>query len=295
MPPALTPSAARSGKPQPFLDPQQIAALYADMARVDRRSNTLLDAKTSGKHVGEHVAHLLASAAPHLTANPALIADLGCGNGRPTRAVAQHFPQANMLAIDASTTMLSAARAHLHNRLGADADRIAYLRADFHQLPIADAAIDAATAIFCLYHSTDPSKAITEIARSLTPGGAALLVTKSTNSYHELDELLAQTGIDPDATGRPSLYQSAAGHLLPDIAATALTVDAVIRDEHTFCFRTAQHLADYLTTVPKYHLPSSLHTDPEALAAELRRRRGDEPATTTSTITYVVGHRPQRP
>ena len=47
---------------------------------------------------------------------------------------------------------------------------------------------------------------IAEIGRSLRPDGIAVLVTKSADSYHELDQLLADTGLDTGAATRPSLY-----------------------------------------------------------------------------------------
>ena len=117
--------------------------------------------------------------------------------------------------------MLTAARAHLREHLGIEADRVSYLRADFHHLPLTDAAYHAAVAVFCLYHSPHPARAIAEIARCLIPGGVAVLVTKSADSYHELDELLATTGLDPDATHRPSLYETADSTRLPALTASA--------------------------------------------------------------------------
>jgi SAM-dependent methyltransferase len=258
---------------------------------VSRRSGALLAAKIQGRHVGELIADLLHAATTNFTHGPAVIADVGCGAGQPTRTVAQRFPHARMLAIDASADMLATARAHLHDRLAADARRVTYLRADFHRLPLEDGACQAAVAAFCLYHSPHPAQAVNEVARALASGGAAILVTKSADSYHELDELLVATGLDPDATARPSLYATASSTLLPAQAATALTLETVTHDRHVFCFSDARHLADYLTTVPKYRLGGPLRTDPAALATELRRRRGDGPVRTTSTITCVVARR----
>ena len=60
------------------------------------------------------------------------------------------------------------------------------LTADFHPLPLTDAAVDLAVAVMCLYHSPAPHLAIAEIARSLRPHGAAIFVTKAADSYREL-------------------------------------------------------------------------------------------------------------
>lgn len=299
MPPTQPPpprsSATQQFPESPFTDPERVPVLYADQARVRRRSRALLDAKIEGRHVGELIAELLHTSGPDLTTEPAFIADIGCGTGHPTRILAQRFPLARLLAIDASAPMLTAARTHLRDQLATDARRVTYLKADFHHLPLADATYDAAVAAFCLYHSPHPARAIAEIARCLIPGGAAVLVTKSADSYHELDDLVAATGLDPDATQRPSLYETADSTRLPELTATALTVEAVLHDRHVFQFRDAHHLGEYLITVPKYQLPEPLRTTPAALAAELRRRRGDGPVTTTSTITCILARRPPRP
>ncbi|MBV9448245.1 MAG: methyltransferase domain-containing protein [Streptosporangiaceae bacterium] len=299
MPPTPTPpprsSATQQFPERPFVDPGVVPALYADQARVRRRSRALLDAKIEGRRVGKLLADLLHTAAPGLATEPAVIADIGCGTGHPTRMLAQRFPHARLLAIDASAPMLRAARAHLREHLATGGHRITYLQADFHHLPLADAAYTAAVAVFCLYHSPHPARAITEIARCLTPSGAAVLATKSADSYHELDKLLVTTGLDPDATRRPSLYETADSARLPELTATALTVQAVLHDRHVFRFRDAHHLADYLITVPKHQLPEPVRTTPGALAVELRRRRGDGPTITTSTITCILARKPSRP
>ncbi|MGH3873465.1 MAG: class I SAM-dependent methyltransferase [Pseudonocardiaceae bacterium] len=288
-------SATRRFPQHPFTDPAQVPALYADQTQVGRRSRALLDAKIEGSYVGEVIAELLDTTAPDLAIKHAVIADVRCGTGHPTRTLAQHFPHARLLALDASASMLTAARAHLREHLATDAHRVTYVQADFHHLPLADAAYHAAVAVFCLYHSPHPARAIAEIARCLVSGGAAFLVTKSADSYHELDNLVAATGLDPAAIHRRSLYETADSTRLPELTATALTVETVLHDRHVFRFRDAHHLAEYLITVPKHQLPEPVRTAPSALAAELRRRRGDGPVTTTSTITWIVARRSARP
>jgi SAM-dependent methyltransferase len=277
---------------RPFADPAQIPGLYADHHRVDRRSNALLNAKTHGLHVGETAADLLTSVilpARRDSVSAPVVADIGCGNGRPTRALLTRFPHARFLAVDASAAMLAQARAHLAPHQTRANDPM-YLQADFHHLPLADQAVDAATAFFCLYHSGRPGHVLYEISRVLKPTGMALMISKSGDSYQELDQLMVDTGLDTDATRRPSLYAAASGEDLPTLAAASLNVVLVLRDPHVFCFRDARHLADYLVTIPKYQL-GDLRGDPAALAAELRRRRGDGPTTATSTITYVLASR----
>ncbi|WP_395110612.1 class I SAM-dependent methyltransferase [Actinomadura sp. SCN-SB] len=51
-----------------------------------------------------------------------MIADIGCGTGHPTRTLAGRSPTARLLAIDASTAMLIAARTHLQAQPAATAN-----------------------------------------------------------------------------------------------------------------------------------------------------------------------------
>lgn len=166
--------------------------------------------------------------------------------------------------------------------------------ADFSCLPLADASCDLAVAAFCLYHAAGPGKVVGEITRCLRQGGTAILVTKSADSYRELDHLMADSGLDPCALARPSLYQAAHSGNLPDLAAEHLTVQRVIHETHRFAFNDLTHTAEYLATSPKYGLPARLAAEPEALAAALRERVDDQPVTTSSIVTYVVATRPEK-
>lgn len=289
---------------QPFVDPHQVPGLYADRKRVKRRSDALLKAKIQGLHVGETAAALLGWTVPapglRPDGRPAVIADIGCGQGRPTRTLIRRLPLAHVLAIDASTVMLTQARALLSTPAANPApppaqqsgSPVALLAADFHRLPLDDGSLDAATAVFCLYHSVHPWQVIGEIARTLTTHGTEVLISKFADSYRELDLLLADSDLDPHAPDRPSLYGSASGEALADLAASALSVQTVLHDRHVFQFRNIAHVTEYLLTVPKYRLPADLLGDSAAIAARLRQHHGDGPFQTTSTITYVLARRP---
>ena len=159
--------------------------------------------------------------------------------------------------------------------------------ADFHHLPFADASLDVAVAAFCLYHAARPGVVMAELVRSLVPGGRAILATKSVDSYHELDILVAASGVDPAARRRPSLYASFHSGNAARIVGRHLSVRRVVHQRHIFRFTDLVHLADYLATTPKYHLPAEIATDPQELAAALGRRLGERTITTTSTVTYV--------
>lgn len=267
----------------PFTDPALVSGpLYASAGRLARRTGALHRARVSGRHAGQVIADLAAEAVPKPGAST-LVADIGCGRGTTTRMLTQRLPAAAVVGVDISPTMLAAAR----HRLPAES-RAALARADFHHLPLADASCDVVVAAFCLYHSPAPERVISEITRCLRRGGTAILVTKSADSYRELDHLMAASGLDPHALSRPSLYQAAHSGNLPALVSTRLRVKRVIHHAHRFTFANLAHAAEYLATSPKYALPAEVTADPAGLAAVLREHLPDHPVTAASTVTYLV-------
>ncbi|MGS2811631.1 class I SAM-dependent methyltransferase [Nocardia sp. MW-W600-9] len=264
----------------PFTDPDSVAGLYADAGRTEQRTSALLTAKTSGDNA---TATIVGLAAHHAPKSPA-VCEIGCGRGTVTLALAQAFTPSRHTVVDISPAFLSTvAKRAAH--LGFVVETV---RGDFHHLPLPDASFDVLVAAFCLYHSTRPADVVAEIARCLAPGGRAILATKSAESYYEIDQLMVDTGLDPQATSRPSLYDTFHSANAADIVATGLEISEVIHRDHTFRFTDFDHLAAYAVTVPKYQLPQWLGTNPRDLAAELRRRTHDRPLTATSTVTYIA-------
>jgi len=275
---------------RPFLDPTLVhGPLYARADRLAQRSGALRRAKIAGQPVAELAAQLAAATLPG--GSDRLVVDIGCGRGTTTGVLAERLAPAGVVAVDRSPELLAAAR----TRLRKHATHVRFICADFHRLPLGGASCQAVVAAFCLYHSPRPTDVLTELARCLAPGGVAVLVTKSADSYTTLDELVARSGLDPDATTRPSLYAAAHSANLPALAATVLDVNRVIHEQHCFRFADLGHVAEYLATSPKYTLPAPLRGNHLALAAALRARLPDRPVPATSTVTYVVATRPPQP
>ncbi|MGH3980277.1 MAG: class I SAM-dependent methyltransferase [Pseudonocardiaceae bacterium] len=268
----------------PFTDPQLLAPLYATAGRLAQRTEALHAAKIRGEDATATITELAAQVAP---TNP-VVCDIGCGRGTTTLALAACLAPQRLIALDQSPALLDTVR----NRAAQAGHTVETMCADFHQLPLPEASVDVAVAAFCLYHSPHPEQVVAAIAGRLAAGGHAVLVTKSADSYHEIDQLIADAGLDPDATSRPSLYASFHSGTAAEITATALRVVQVVHQEHLFRFAGLDHLADYLATSPKYQLPEHLAGQTAALAGELRRRMPDEPVTATSTVTYVTAARP---
>ncbi|MGH3614344.1 MAG: class I SAM-dependent methyltransferase [Pseudonocardia sp.] len=268
----------------PFTDPDLVAGpLYATASRLAQRTGALHAAKISG---GDATATIVDLAASSAVPSP-VVCDIGCGRGTTTLRLAARLAPARLIAVDQSPALLDT----MAERLGDAGHTVEAVCADFHHLPLPEASIDVAVAAFCLYHSPRPECVVADIARCLAGGGRAVLVTKSADSYHEIDQLIADAGLDPRAIVRPSLYESFHGDTAPDITATSLRVEQVLRQRHVFGFAGLDQLASYVATSPKYHLPEHLARDVGLLSDELRRRLPDRPVTTTSTITYVTAVR----
>ena len=104
--------------------------------------------------------------------------DLGCGEGRLSRDLKVLGHQ--VVAVDASTTMLRAAR-------DADHELEAHL-ADAAALPFADRAFDCVVAFMSLQDVDDLEGAVSEAARVLEPGGRlCLAVVHPLNSAGSFD------------------------------------------------------------------------------------------------------------
>ena len=238
---------------------------------------------------GADAAATIAALAIAANPSPARVADIGCGRGTTTAWLASQHPAAAVVAIDLSLALLAAARDRLHaaNR------RAGLVAGDFHHLPLATGSLDLAVVAFCLYHSPHPGQALAEIGRSLRAGGHLIAATKSTDSYQTVDTLIADSGLDPKAAQRPSLYQTFhTGNAEQAVTAAGLLVCGRVDQEHQFRFADLDHLAEYAATCPKYRLPEEPTRDPRRLAAALRRLLPDAPTIAASTVTYLVAVRP---
>jgi SAM-dependent methyltransferase len=113
---------------------------------------------------------VIAECAPPGVAN---ILDLGCGTGRYSGALAEHFA-ARVAALDPSQKMLIQARAKR-------APRVWYARACGEWLPLRDACVDMVFMSMIFHHLKDPHQTLVDCRRVLGPGGVACLRTGTTD------------------------------------------------------------------------------------------------------------------
>jgi len=101
-------------------------------------------------------------------ASGSLIIDLGCGTGRFSEPLAEHF-DARVMGVDPSSKMLEQARGKLRG------DRVVFECASASALPVADGAADLVFMSMVLHHLDDAAAVARECRRVLRKGGHVAL------------------------------------------------------------------------------------------------------------------------
>jgi malonyl-CoA O-methyltransferase len=151
----------------PFaINPQRI---HADFQRLGCRS----DQNTAvSKTLGENLLQRLVS----FNLQPQVIVDLGAGRGIFTEALAQHYPEAQVIAVDYALSQLQ-------NR-GVAKKSALCARAEI--LPFADNSVDLLFCHLMLHWCANPEVVIHEIQRVLKPNGVLLFSVLAPDSLQEL-------------------------------------------------------------------------------------------------------------
>ena len=101
------------------------------------------------------------------------ILDLGCGTGRYSGALAEHFGAA-VTAVDPSEKMLAESRRK-------NAPNVTCLQGHGEQLPLGDGSVDMVFMSMVFHHFADPGQVARECHRVLRPGGVVVLRGASTD------------------------------------------------------------------------------------------------------------------
>jgi malonyl-CoA O-methyltransferase len=154
------------------LEPSRVGASF------DRAAREYDAAAFLQKEVGERLLERL-----DLMANvPARVLDVGCGTGRPTRALQKLYPKAQVIGLDLAPGMLKMA-AKKRPWLGKRAD---FICAEAAQLPLADASCDLLYASLLLQWCEDLDATLLEWRRLLKPHGLLLFSTLGPDTLKEL-------------------------------------------------------------------------------------------------------------
>jgi trans-aconitate 2-methyltransferase len=96
------------------------------------------------------------------------VLDACCGSGRVTEQLVERLPGGHVVALDASPSMVEAAR----ERLGRFGDRVSFVVADLgHPLSMGDASVDAILSTATFHWVPDHDALFAILARVLRPGG----------------------------------------------------------------------------------------------------------------------------
>lgn len=145
------------------------AATYDSAARLQRR-------------VGDELLVALAEEAPP-DWRPRVVADIGCGTGRFTRALKSRYPSATCAGIDLAKGMVVYAGHHARER---GDEGIHWLCGDAEQLPLEDGSLDLAYSNFTFQWCQQPAPLMAELCRVLRPGGMLVFSSLGPASLAEL-------------------------------------------------------------------------------------------------------------
>ncbi len=111
------------------------------------------------------------------------VADVGTGTGYLLPLLSSRF--ARVIAVDASETMLQAAR---HRPELKDSGNVDFRAGTLDRLPVDTDSLDLAIASLVLHHVLEPAGAIIELRRSLRPGGVLLLIEQEPHHHAEFHD-----------------------------------------------------------------------------------------------------------
>lgn len=148
----------------------------------------------------------------HIDWDGKAVLDLGCAGGFMAEALARRG--AHVTGIDPAADAIAAARTHART----EGLRIGYDVGVGEALPYEDASFDAIVCVDVLEHVTDLNRVLTEVARTLRPGGMFLFDTINRNPLarfatiiiaEDVLRLLPRGTHDPDMFIKPRELQGA--------------------------------------------------------------------------------------
>ena len=120
------------------------------------------------------------------------IMDAGCGSGRVTELVAERFPNARVVALDGSSSMIEQARGRLE-RFG---DRITFVLADLmHPLPVSEP-VDAVFSTATFHWVPDHDALFANLAGAMSPGAQLVAQCGGAGNLTSVVRVLGDLGAD---------------------------------------------------------------------------------------------------
>ena len=120
------------------------------------------------------------------------VMDAGCGSGRVTELVAGRFPDARIVALDGSPSMIEQARGRLE-RFG---DRVTFVLADLmHPLPVGEA-VDAILSTATFHWIPDHDSLFANLAGAMRPGARLVAQCGGAGNLSSVVRVLDDLGAD---------------------------------------------------------------------------------------------------
>lgn len=156
---------------------------------LDRRSIRRAFSRAAGVYarharVQATVAERLLERLDGLKFEPQRILDLGAGPGHQARALAERFPAARVVAMDAALPMMTAAG----RQRGRFRKRFERVVADARELPLARASVDLLYSSLMLQWIDDLPAVLNGFRRVMKPGGLLMISTFGPDTLQELRE-----------------------------------------------------------------------------------------------------------
>ncbi len=115
----------------------------------------------------------------------ARVIDIGCGEGKFTRALTAHFDEVHGVDVKASSIAKAQAAAQAENK------DVQFQVASGEALPFADGSFDVVVFSNSLHHMPDPARALAEAARVMKSGGLLYVMEPvASGNYHEATKLV---------------------------------------------------------------------------------------------------------
>jgi trans-aconitate 2-methyltransferase len=119
-----------------------------------------------------------------------VVLDAGCGSGRVTEALAERLPRGRVVAVDASPSMIAAAR----DRLARFGERVTYVVADLGRpLPLAEP-VDVVVSTAAFHWVPDHDALFGNLAAATRPGGRLVAQFGGAGNVEHLMRVLAGIG-----------------------------------------------------------------------------------------------------
>lgn len=140
----------------------------------------------------------------------ATILDLGCGPGGLAVELVPRLPEARIVGLDVSPSMIELAKRH-----ESAGGRVRFVVGDAADLPFEADSFDMVVSTLSLHHWAEPAVSFAEIRRVLRPGGLALIydLRLLTLESTALREVVRRARLKPDELRREPLGGSVAAAL----------------------------------------------------------------------------------